>query len=58
MANVNKIFVQTGLGRMSLREYLELRAHDSGYRSGYTEAYKNGFRVKGYEDIVPEDLHT
>lgn len=52
---MDKPYVYTGLGLMPLRDYLEIRASDAGYRS-YKEAYDKGWRCFNYEHITPQDL--
>ena len=49
-------YIQTGIGRIPLKDFLEIKAGDAGYPS-YRVAYENGFRAKGYEDVTPEDLY-
>lgn len=47
------IDIQTNVGRVSVPDYLEMRAGACGYDS-YAEMYEEGYRIGGYEKISPK----
>lgn len=51
--SIHEHSVCTGVGYISVLEYLNIRAVKAGYGS-YKAAFENGFRVRGYENVEPK----
>lgn len=50
-----KDYIETNIGNIPLEDYLDIMAHQHGFYD-YDEMYKNGYRLKGYENLSPNDI--
>ena len=59
MSGLEKLYgtVKTNGGDMPVLDYLCYEAETYGY-SSYSDLYRAGMRIDGYEDVTPEDINT